>query len=468
MSQTAIWWIRRDLRLQDNQALNAALAANQKIIPIFIMDTRLLDSPYASPQRVAFLFDGLRSLQAGLGPRRGRLTLQEGEPVAVLSRLMETSGARMIYAEPDYSPFANRRDRQVEAELPVEWVGSPAIQPPGSVLKSNGEPYIVFTPFSKAWQALPAPGMPAIRSDQPLDTPENLDSLLFPDRPALQEQIPFKAGELEAKQRLNAFVREAGSPIFGYTQGRNQLDEEGTSQLSPYLRFGMISPRRIYSAARQSIQAAKNPADRKAAETWINELIWRDFYIHILHHFPRVRQGNFRMQSVPWLNDISQFTAWKNGETGYPVVDAAMHQLLQTGWMHNRARMITASFLTKDLLIDWRWGERWFMQHLLDGDPASNNGGWQWIAGTGTDAAPYFRIFNPISQGQRHDPKGSFIRRWLPKLASVPDQFIHEPWKMPDEIQRQAGCRIGKDYPAPIIDHHAARERALSAYRQAH
>ncbi len=467
MTQTAIWWIRRDLRIQDNQALNAALDSNQRIVPVFILDQRLLQSTYASPQRIAFLFNGLRSLGADLERHGGRLILDEGEPHTVLRRLMQLSGARRIYAEQDHSPFAVSRDQLVSAEVPVEWVGSPAIQPPGSVLKANGEPYTVFTPFSKVWKALPAPLKPVEFQHGSLNTPDGIASLPVPEKPNLGETVPFEAGEQQAEWLLNVFTQGLGSPIFDYSEGRNQLDIDGTSRLSPYLRFGMISARRALAAARQTLLSADNPEDRKGAETWVNELIWRDFYIHILYHFPQVRQDNFRMQAIPWLNDPRQFDAWKNGETGYPVVDAAMRQLLQTGWMHNRARMITASFLTKDLLIDWRWGERWFMQHLLDGDPAANNGGWQWTAGTGTDAAPYFRIFNPTSQGKRHDPSGKFIRRWLPELANVPDKFINEPWLMPDELQRQAACRIGKDYPAPMVDHAVARERALAAYGQA-
>jgi deoxyribodipyrimidine photo-lyase len=467
VKKTAIWWIRRDLRIQDNQALKAALDSNQTIVPVFILDSRLLQSSYASPQRIAFLFNGLRAIQADLLQYKGRLILQEGEPRAVLAHLMEASGASRIYAEPDCSPFATRRDLAVANEQPVEWVGSPAIHPPGSVLKTSGEPYVVFTPFSKAWRGLPTPLAPPGLLAGSLNTPDGIASLPIPENPSLQVSMPFEAGEEEADRRLNAFVQGPGAPIFDYSAGRDWLGEDGTSRLSPYLRFGMISARRAFSTALHAIQSAENPAARKGAETWVNELIWRDFYIHILHHFPQVQKENFRMQAIPWLNDPQQFEAWKHGETGYPVVDAAQRQLLQTGWMHNRARLITASFLTKDLLIDWRWGERWFMQQLLDGDPAANNGGWQWVAGTGTDAAPYFRIFNPTSQGRRHDPKGRFIRRWLPELAEVPDEFIHEPWKMPVILQRQANCRVGKDYPAPIVDHAQAREQALAAYGQA-
>jgi deoxyribodipyrimidine photo-lyase len=231
----------------------------------------------------------------------------------------------------------------------------------------------------------------------------------------------------------------------------------------------MISVRQATISAQSAIEIAPNAQARKSAETWLNELIWREFYINILHHFPRVRGHSFRSEydRIGWDNEQTAFTAWCEGRTGYPVVDAAMRQLAQTGWMHNRARMIVASFLVKDLLIDWRWGERWFMQHLVDGDPAANNGGWQWVAGTGTDAAPYFRVFNPVLQGQKFDPQGAFVRRWLPELNQVPDKFVHHPWTMPMEEQQKAGCLIGPDYPAPIVDHGQARQRALAAFAQA-
>jgi deoxyribodipyrimidine photo-lyase len=263
---------------------------------------------------------------------------------------------------------------------------------------------------------------------------------------------------------LDWFVN--GGYIYQYASGRDRQDLTGTSQLSPYLRFGMLSPRQAVSAAMKAIQAATDAEERKGAETWLNELIWREFYIHILYHFPQVRRRNFRLQNVRWENNPDLFSAWCAGRTGYPVVDAAMRQLVESGWMHNRGRMIVASFLTKDLLIDWRWGEKFFMQHLIDGDPAANNGGWQWTAGTGTDAAPYFRIFNPVSQSMKHDPEGTYIRRWLPELRDVPDEFIHEPWKMPADVQRASGCIIGLNYPSPIVDHALAKERALEAYRQ--
>ncbi|MGF1505095.1 MAG: cryptochrome/photolyase family protein [Anaerolineae bacterium] len=231
----------------------------------------------------------------------------------------------------------------------------------------------------------------------------------------------------------------------------------------------MIAARRAAVAAYHAMENAPDKAARENAETWLSEIIWRDFYIHILYHFPHVRGDNFRpaYDDLAWENDSEQFAAWCEGRTGYPLVDAAMRQLTVSGWMHNRARMVVASFLTKDLLIDWRRGERFFMQHLVDGDPASNNGGWQWAAGTGTDAQPYFRIFNPTSQASKHDPQGAYIRRWVPELADVPDEHIHEPWLMDEDTQQKAGCVIGEDYPAPVVDHKRARKRTLEAYKTA-
>ncbi len=357
-------------------------------------------------------------------------------------------------------------DRQISAALPVNWISSPAVQPPGSVLTVIGKPYTVYTPFSRAWKAQPFSSPTEITPAPEIIASPSLAGLTIPELPAHPESSPFSPGEAEAQRRLQEFTAGPGAAIYQYGDLRNREDLDGTSQLSPYLRFGVLSPRQAVVAAFSAIQAAPDIQARQSAETWLNELIWREFYIHILFHFPEVRQQNFRLQKIAWQNNQAEFSAWCEGRTGYPGVDAAMRQLVTTGWMHNRARMIVASFLTKDLLIDWRWGERFFMQHLIDGDPASNNGGWQWTAGTGTDAAPYFRIFNPVSQSLKFDPNGDYIRRWLPELRHVPAEYIHEPWKMPMEIQQNSGCLIGEDYPAPIIDHHWARERALLVYGQ--
>ncbi|MCO5211354.1 MAG: DNA photolyase family protein [Caldilinea sp.] len=469
MITAAIWWVRRDLRLVDNQALTAALYQGGAVLPVFVVDPALLNSPYVGERRTAFLFGGLRALATALAERGGRLIVRHGDPATVLAALCHESGANAVYAESDVSPYATARDRRVAAALPVplHLTGGLTIREPAATLKDDGTPYTVYTPYSRRWRSHP----PVRRSDilaaaRALETPAAIasDALLEATAP---ESAVFMPGEEEAKRRLRAFVAGPQAPIHGYANSRNRPDLEGTSQLSPYLRFGMISARMAALAAYEAGDNATTREAREGADTWLAELIWRDFYISILHHFPHVRRGSFRPEydAIAWANDEAHFTAWCTGQTGYPIVDAAMRQLAATGWMHNRSRMIVASFLVKDLLIDWRWGERWFMQQLLDGDPAANNGGWQWTAGTGTDAAPYFRVFNPVSQGQKFDPDGAYIRRWVPELQRVPDKFIHAPWTMPRSDQVRAGCHIGAEYPAPLVDHAAARERVLAAYK---
>ncbi|MEJ2710540.1 MAG: deoxyribodipyrimidine photo-lyase [Anaerolineales bacterium] len=463
--KTAIWWIRRDLRLRDNQALKAALEQAEQVMPVFILDARLLNSPFAGDKRVAFLMAGLRELDASLRAAGSRLILRRGKPERELERLVQENGAEAILAEADSSPFARRRDADVEARLEVRWCGSPAIFPPGSVLKSNGEPYVTFTPFMRAWKQLPAASLPAESFfPEMIKTPMNIESEALPEISPGTAELPLKAGERAALERLAQFTQGEQAPIYRYDSLRNRVDLSGTSELSPYLRFGMLSARTAAGAARKAIQEAPDENARLEAQTWLDELIWRDFFIHILYHFPQVRQQSFRKRAVAWQNDERALAAWQQGESGYPLVDAAMRQLSQTGWMPNRARMVVASFLCKHLLVDWRAGERWFMQQLIDGDPAANNGGWQWSAGTGTDAAPYFRIFNPTTQAEKHDPQGTYIRQWLPELERVPNKYIHKPWEMPQEIQRESHCLIGEDYPAPIVDHAEARKRALEAY----
>ena len=465
-----IWWIRRDLRISDNPRLSTAISMGDEVIPIFILDPILMNSDYIGEKRKTFLFSGLQILDSELRKHNGYLIIREGDAFEELSKLTYEYQVSSILTEPDYSPYSINRDKKVSSKLPVHWIGSPAILPPGSVLKSDGTPYTVFTPFSKAWKSL-AYSLPFIETSPnfPIFTPPDIPSLSIPTStsPTL-----FQPGEEEAQHKLSKFTQietdailDSLSAIYQYNSGRNQLDVEGTSQLSPYLRFGMLSARKAAFASELAIQNGNNQEAKKNAESWLDELIWRDFYIHILYHFPNVRKQNFRNINIKWEYNSQIFECWANGETGYPIIDASMRQLIETGWMHNRARMIVASFLTKDLLIDWRWGEKWFMQHLIDGDPAANNGGWQWVAGTGTDAAPFFRIFNPINQAQKYDPKGKFVRKWLPELQLVPDEYIHEPWKMPSEMQRKSVCIIGKDYPSPIIDHYWARHRALQVFK---
>jgi deoxyribodipyrimidine photo-lyase len=468
--ETALWWVRRDQRLTDNQALSLALEQARTVVPVFVLDPVLLSSPEASDKRVAFMLGGLRQLDSGLRERGSYLVIRRGDPQEELAALLQETGAGAIFAEEDVWPYGRHRDARVAETLPLQLTGGLTVHPPGAVLKADGTPYTVFTPYSRAWKSLPLPqARSVLLPPRCLPAPPDVDSLPVPTAPLLPAGVPFPPGEEEAQRRLQAFVDGDDPVVYRYAQGRDRVDLEGTSRLSPYLRFGMLSARQAVVSALSAIEVAADAPERKGGEVWLNELIWREFYMSILYHFPEVLETSFRpdLRDVAWENDEAAFVAWREGRTGYPLVDAAMRQLVHAGWMHNRARMVVASFLVKDLLIDWRWGERFFMQHLVDGDPAANNGGWQWTAGTGTDAAPYFRIFSPILQGKKHDPDGAYIRRWLPELRAVPDKFIHEPWTMPIEVQRQAGCVIGKDYPPPIVDHGWARERTLAAYGRA-
>ncbi len=463
-----IWWLRRDLRLRDNQALTSAISlADSHVYPVFILDPALLGSDYASSRRTAFLFGALRELDADLRQLGSRLIVRQGRPEQALADLCADTGADGVIAEEDVSPYARARDSRVAVRVPLQLVAGLTVHRSGDVVRQNGDAYTVYTPYRQAWRSRPLPGQAdLLPAPERIDTPLDVASVPLPDQPHLDRECPFVPGEQEAQRRLQAFCARE---IYRYADDRNRMDMAGTSGLSPYLRFGQISARQTFVSGLAAAAAAQTDRARRGVEAWLDELIWREFYKDILHHFPRVRRESFRLplRDIRWANDREEFAAWCRGRTGYPIVDAAMRQLARTGWMHNRARMIVASFLTKDLLIDWRWGERWFMQQLVDGDPAANNGGWQWSAGTGTDAAPYFRVFNPTLQGMKFDPSGSYIRRWVAELETVPEVFIHTPWTMPPEIQQAAGCRIGQDYPAPMIDHRWARQRALNAYRAA-
>ena len=465
---TAIWWVRRDLRLSDNQAITEAISSANSVIPVFVLDPKLIDSPNASPKRLAFLFKGLAQLDADLQVRGSKLIIRQGTPQEALSKLVKDSGAMQLYAEADFSPYARRRDNQVAEELPLKLVGGSCVSHPESVLKKDGKPYKVFSPFMRAWKShyqIQADQLAPIPEFIP--TPTEVTSEIIPEVIGTDTELIFDPGEKFANKRLQEFIRSETQGIYEYAESRNLVGTPGTAQISPYLRFGMLSARHCVYAAQQAMKDTSDGQSRKSAEIWLNELIWREFYMAILFHFPNVLKQSFRedLRAIPWRNDPSEFSAWCEGRTGYPIIDAAMRQLLNTGWMHNRGRMIVASFLVKHLMIDWRWGERWFMQNLIDGDPAANNGGWQWTAGTGIDAAPYFRVFNPIIQSKKFDPRGSFIRLWIPELEMVPGKYIHTPWEMPDELQKEIGCVIGVNYPLPLVEHIFARERVIQIYR---
>ncbi len=455
-SPSGIWWIRRDVRLHDNPALQAALEHAETVIPVFIMDAKLLS--HSNPRRNTFLFENLRQLEKELQQLGSHLIVRRGNPRDCLQEILQESNAQMVFAQRDHSPYAQIRDADIAAVLPLTLTAGITIQPESMIRKKDGTPYTIFTPFARAWM-------------------EHLDSITLFDPPTRFQPVPdlrsepiplsqpdtlFPAGEQSALQRLRSFL---SSQVRSYHQNRDLPAEAGTSYLSPSFHLGVLSSRLAFHEAQSLALSVPEQSD---IGTWINELLWREFFIMILANFPRVAKGPFREKftSLQWNNDEQGFSAWKKGLTGYPFVDAGMRQLQEIGWMHNRVRMVAASFLCKDLLVNWQWGEEWFLQNLIDGDLAANNGGWQWSAGTGTDAAPYFRVFNPITQSKRFDSDGKYIRQWLPELSSVPAQYIHTPWKMPLDVQQDCGCMIGAHYPPPLIDHATARQRILSAYRQ--
>lgn len=462
-----IMWFRSDLRLTDNTAFNAALRSGARVIPLFVLDPAILYGQRTGAPRVAFLLKALAALDESLQKYGSMLIVLQGNPVVEIPGFIAHTGATALYLNRDTSPYALRRDEAVRAAVtvPVYSMDDALLVPPGGVLKTDGTPYTVFTPFKRQWLTIPKKMAVIARlesnqfagiADMPGLGSYTLASL------GLASTIPTPAAsEQVAQQRLADFV---AGPIYGYAEGRNRLmadpvldTEPGPSFLSPYLHLGLLSIREAYWAAMQAYEEAPDEAARQSVTIWISELAWREFYRHILFHFHHVSTGNFRPQydSLEWRHAPDDLRAWQAGQTGYPVVDAAMRQLQQTGWMPNRARMIVASFLTKHLLIDWREGEHHFMRWLIDGDLAANNGGWQWSAGTGTDAQPYFRIFNPVTQSQKFDPDGAYIRRWVPELRTVPAPAIHVPWTM---------TQPPVDYPPPIVDHRFARQRALDVY----
>jgi len=465
-----IIWFRSDLRLKDNPALAVATKGGRPVVAVFLVSRDQWREHHWGPNRINFVLRNVVSVQADLAklgiPLFVRQADRFSDAAGELSKIARVQKADQLHYNIEYEVNELARDEQVSEELGklgVEVVAheDQTILPPHLVRTKGDTFFKVFTPYSSAWRAMVAERLPLKLSPKPrkrgepakvADKDNPLKWLVTGEADGIVDRWP--AGEAVAAQRLAKF---AGQAIHTYQQQRDLPAVDGTSSLSAYLACGVISARQCLTAALDANDGMLGSGS-KDINTWINELIWREFYRHVLVGWPKVcRDQPFKhdTRNIPWHDDREQFQRWCDGQTGFPIVDAAMRQLLQTGWMHNRLRMIVAMFLTKDLLIDWRWGERFFMNQLIDGDFASNNGGWQWASSTGTDAVPYFRIFNPVSQSTKFDKQGEFIRRYVPELSELDNKSIHDP----SPLQRSAA-----DYPEPIVDHREARQRTLDAF----
>lgn len=451
-----IHWFRRDLRLTDNPAL-AAAAATGPVVPVYVQSTWRDAHQWTGPHRQEFLCGSLASLDGNLRAIGSRLIVRRGDAVEELGRLVHETGATAIFFNRDPDPFG----RAVEAKLATLGVElrpfqDAAIHERDEVLTGKGDPFRVFTPYARAWLKLPKPA--AAGRLRALSTPTDVPSLPLPtlaDWGLAPAGTIVEPGERAARERLKAFL---AGPIARYGLDRDLVCVAGTSRLSQDLRHGLLSIREVFARC-EDVARGLPAAERKNAQTFINELIWREFYFQILWHWPDVLEQDFspKFRAMRWIGDERNFARWSAGETGFPIVDAAMRQMNETGFMHNRARMITAMFLTKDLQLHWRLGESLFMQRLTDGEIASNNGGWQWSAGTGADAAPYFRIQNPWTQTARFDPEGAYIKRWIPELRDVPAGRLAQP--------PAPGLALARGYPAPMVDHAVARDRTLAMFK---
>lgn len=468
-ASTAIVWFRRDLRVHDLPALVAAHAEHERVVPLFVLDDALLRGRYAGPARARFMLGCLRALDAALRERGSGLVVRHGMPEDEVAALAREVRAAAVYWTSDVAPYARRRDTRATAAL--KDAGVEACPQGGGYLvdvsrprTQGGKPYTVFSPFHRAIDQVDRRPVRRAPTELP-PLPSSLRKGRIPSAQALgidDDSVPepvVEPGEPAARAALDAFLKDA---IDAYDQRHDDLSG-GTSVLSPYLRWGCLSARECEERAR------RHGGDGAAAFT--RQLAWRDFYAHQLLLFPANAHHEFQERyrgTLEWSDAQDALHAWQTGTTGYPLVDAGMRQLARTGWMHNRARLVVGSFLTKDLHIDWREGERHFARLLLDGEPAQNNGNWQWIASTGADPAPYFRrLFNPMTQQRKFDPDGAYVRRWVPELRDVPVTRLVEPWTMSDDEQRAAGCVIGTDYPAPIVDHAQERRVAMARYSDA-
>ncbi len=470
-ARPAIVWLRQDLRLADNPALTAAVACNRPLIFAYVLDDETPGKWRVGGASRWWLHHSLAALARDLSKRGATLILRGG--AGALEKLATETGAGAVYWNRCYEPFAIARDRAIKASLSgagVEVVSCDGalMHEPWTVKTKTGDAFKVFTPFWRAALQMemrattPAPKR-IVTWDGEITSDKLDDWRLLPTRPnwAKGFDAEWTPGEAGAHRALDQFIAER---LRSYAETRDMMSVAGTSRLSPHLHFGEISPVQI----RRAIEAAAvhQPALQCGADKFLTELGWRDFSANLLFHWPALPEANWRAQfdAFAWQDDDAAFAAWTRGQTGYPIVDAAMRELWATGYMHNRARMIAASFLIKHLLIDWRRGEDWFWDTLLDADLANNAASWQWVAGSGADASPYFRIFNPVTQGERYDADGAYVRRWVPELAKLDTEYIHAPWTAPAETLRAVGVKLGETYPAPIVDHAAARARALAAF----
>jgi deoxyribodipyrimidine photo-lyase len=476
VTSTAIVWLRRDLRLADNPALAAAARDFDRVIPVYV-HAPAEESPWVPGATSRWwLHHSLRTLQAALCERGSRLILRSGASLATLRELLAATGARALYWNRVHEPALQARDLNIQTHLgshgfDVRSFNAALLLEPAEVTRGDGGPYRVFTPFSKACLArdILAP-TPAVRLRLPagrgLASLELRELELLPSRPWYRGfEAAWIPGEHGAWRRLEHFLEAA---LFDYPAARDRLDCAGTSGLSAHLHFGEIGPRQVWQALERLKRYDSRPRVLAAAETFQRQLLWREFAHHLLEHFPATPHEPLyaKYEDFPWRDDPERLEAWQRGRTGIPLVDAGMRELWATGFMHNRARMVVASFLTRNLGLHWLHGARWFWDTLVDADLANNTLGWQWAAGCGADAAPYFRIFNPVRQGERFDPEGAYVRRWVPELADLPARFIQRPWDAPPELLVATGSRHGNPYPPPVVDLEHSRRQALERYAE--
>jgi len=474
-TRPAIVWFRNDLRLADNPALQAALERGGPVLPVFIWspDEEGDFAPGAASRW--WLHHSLAELAQALRDCGSRLLLRRGPALVALRRLIRETDADAVFWNDVYEPAALQRDARIRSALEEAGIEAGAtcgalLYEPWAIQNKAGKPFQVFTPFWKACLAAGDPPVPLPSPDRLLGTKSWPGSLALESLALLPEgtwagglRTAWRPGEHSARASLEAFLAER---LAGYDVERNRPDRNGTSRLSPHLHFGEISPRQVWHACVHEPSAATARTSRGAV--FLAEIGWREFAHHLLFHFPHTISESLKepFRDFPWNEDPALLSAWQRGRTGYPLVDAGMRQLWATGWMHNRVRMIVGSFLVKDLLIDWRRGAEWFWDTLVDADLANNTLGWQWVAGCGADAAPYFRVFNPVSQGEKFDPQGDYVRRWVPELGGLPAKWIHKPFAAPPGVLKSAGVDIGGNYPAPVVSHEVARLVALEAYRR--